>query len=261
MQTFAAEGAWPRLVAAGVGESSRILDGRIGELVRETPGRRTWRFTDAAGVELYLKQYAPGSGRAGKVARLAAPARIEARRLLDLRAAGLPVPELLFACWSRWGGRGKGATIQVGHPGTGVDVLLENATESARERFVLERLAPLVRRLHAAGFYHRDLYSGHFVATDLDSDPHLIDVARVRDSPGIGQRLRVKDLAAQLVSLRGLVSDTCLLRAFAIYRGGVDLPARWRGRSGGRALLGRVQRKAVRIVRHVPRHDPPVRRA
>ena len=249
-----APGARERLEGLGLSSPRRVLGADLGELVRESPGRRTWRFRDPRdGVELFLKQYEAGSGRSGKISRLLAPARIEAQRLLELGRAGLPVPELLFACW----GRGPGATMQRAVPGIGLDELMRGAARRECESAFSSHVAPLLTAMHAAGFFHRDFYSGHLLARGLGEELSLIDVARVRRWPGPGQRLRVKDLAAALASFYEHVGPTCFLRAFASYCEGVELPLRWRGAAGKRRLARAVVRKARRIRRHRPLRDEP----
>ena len=244
------------------------------EVVRETPGRRSWRLEAADGGTYYLKQYAPGAGRKGKIARWAAPARLEAQCLRDMAGAGLPVPELVCACWLRssWpgaacgraGGAGPGAVLMRGLPGRGVDELLPLAAPDLCRDFFLERLLPFVRRLHSLDFYHRDLYSGHFLAQSLAQQPALVDVARVRRSAGPWGRLRVKDLAALLFSFRPYVSDWTLLRAYVSYIRGLPQAAgsgRGSRRQARRRLAQRVQRRARRMARHVPNWDVPAAQA
>ncbi|MCA8968222.1 MAG: hypothetical protein KDC95_00510 [Planctomycetes bacterium] len=258
-------------IAASLGGASietvrpeRLVNGRIGTLVRETPGRRTFRVEPVPGGEgaVVVKQYAPGAGRRGKIARWAAPAQIECQRLLELGRAGIPVPRLLFGCWSRLGGFGPGVTIQAALPGEGLDEVFPRAHPVARTRCALADLLPLVRELHGAGYVHRDLYLGH-VLGQLDDSGRirihgLVDVARATTRHGWGHRLRVKDLAALFVSLAPWVETRILLRGFASYCAGSVLPARWCGRSGRRRLLAAILARAERMRRHRPRFDPPV---
>lgn len=249
---------------------ARLVGERFGCLVRETDGRRSARLDAgvggggaAGGLGVFIKQYDAGSGRSGKIARRAAPARIEAERLVQLGRLGLPVPELLFACWSRSGGRGPGATVQVVIEGRGLDEVFAEASEAARARCVEKALLPIVVRLHECGYFHRDLYLGHFlgeVQADHQIRVHgLVDVARAVRSAGFLGRLRVKDLAALLVSLDPWVSRRVLFRAYIEYAACLELPARWTGRGGRRRLLRAVMRRAARMLRHRPRFDPALR--
>ncbi|MCB9917102.1 MAG: hypothetical protein H6832_01705 [Planctomycetes bacterium] len=258
-------------IAAALGGASietvrpeRLVNGRIGTLVRETPGRRTFRVEPTRGGEgaVLVKQYDPGAGRRGKIARWAAPARIECQRLLELADGGMPVPRLLFGCWSRLGGFGPGATIQAALPGDGLDEVFPRAQSVARAQCALEALLPLVCELHGAGYVHRDLYLGHVLGRLDDSGEirihGLVDVARATTRHGWGQRLRVKDLAALCVSLAPWVENRVLVRGFVSYCDGSVLPPRWCSRSGKRRLLTAILARADRMRRHRPRFDPAV---
>lgn len=258
-QCYFAEGARERLERLGLSSPHGILRAERGDCVRAAPGRRTWRIRDTDdGAEFFLKQYAPGSGRFGKIARFRTPARLEAERLLALSQLGLPVPPLVFACWERGGGPGaSGVTVQRAVPGHGLDELMKAASVEACERALLRDVLPILVGLHAAGYFHRDFYSGHLLAERLGAPVSLIDVARARRGAGPGQRLRVKDLAAALASFYDRVRRPSLVRAFLGYCRDVDLPLRWRGRNGRRRLAQAVVRKARRIRRHAPRHDDP----
>lgn len=245
------------MASLGLDGPIHVLEARSGEAVREAPGRRTWKLCDPRdGVDLYLKQYAAGAGRSGRIARWRSPAEVEALRLVELGRAGLPVPELVYACW-RAGPRYDGATIQRSVPGSGLDELMSSAPEPDCGQVLCAQVVPIVAELHSACFFHRDLYSGHLIAERLGAPLTLVDVARVRRDAGFRQRLRVKDLAAILASFFDRVHVRALLRAFVLYCTRVALPARWIGRGGRRALARAVVRKARRIRRHRPRFDAP----
>lgn len=70
------------------------------------------------------------------------------------------------------------------------------------ERFTVA-LAEFVRKFHAAGLVHRDLYGCHIFAQHLETDPtfHLIDLARVFRPRRLASRWRIKDLAQLYYSL------------------------------------------------------------
>jgi hypothetical protein len=125
-----------------------------------------------------------------------------------------------------------------------------------RRREVIEAVAALARRFHAAGFHHRDLYLCHFFVqedvTDRAAGPqptgrplslYLIDLQRCGRLGGRSRRWLVKDLAQLHRSLgeAGFTSDDWGILAG---RYGLSDPR----------LLAAVERKSARIARHVPRY-------
>lgn len=115
----------------------------------------------------------------------------EATNLLDLAAAGLRVPAPLAAGEVTTGRRRRSFVALealTGEPLTG--------PPAAGRRARIEAVATLVGRLHAAGFWHKDLYAEN-VRVDPTLGPGLLDCERVeRRAGGPPRRWRVKDLAA-----------------------------------------------------------------
>lgn len=174
----------------------------------------------------------------------------EGEILRALAAAAVPVP-LLVASGSEPDGRSFVVTRAVA--GAPLDDVLREGRLSVpeRRRDVLRRLARLVRRLHAAGFVHRDLYLCHVLLSDDASELTLIDVERAL--PRRRTRWRVKDLAALLSSApNGSASRTDALLFLREYLG---------GRGGLRRWAIRIARKAARIRAHVPRRRDSIPRA
>ena len=98
----------------------------------------------------------------------------------------------------------------------------------ARRRQLVRGVAALVRRFHAAGFNHRDLYCCHvFVRAPADGDVidvepalYLIDLQRVQRHRWRRRRWRVKDLAQLAYSVPAeRVSRTDRMRFFREYLG------------------------------------------
>ena len=117
---------------------------------------------------------------------------------------------------------------------------------------LVDRLADLAARLHAANLHHRDLYLCHFfVRADL-ADVRLIDAGRVRRLPRWPLRKRwvVKDLAQVRYAMLDKQWPGALWQRFlARYAAG--------GGYSVRALTGAIDRKTQRIARH----DRHLRRA
>jgi tRNA A-37 threonylcarbamoyl transferase component Bud32 len=116
---------------------------------------------------------------------------------------------------------------------------MDDVWETLDRRRAVRAVADLARRLHACGLVHRDLYLNHLFVAKGGDEITLIDLARVQRTRK--RRRRVKDLAALVMSARGLASRTDLLRGLRRY-------------GGGRKLARAVLRKAARMARHVPRN-------
>jgi heptose I phosphotransferase len=110
----------------------------------------------------------------------------------------------------------------------------------AQRRALLRELAGLVRRLHRAGFCHRDLYLSHvFLDLQPSAAPRLtlIDLQRVFRPRWRRRRWQIKDLAALYYSSP----------AAAIFR---EYLGRSRLRAADKRLARKVLAKARRIARH-----------
>ena len=224
-----------------------LLAASLGRVVRATPLRQTRRIPLPRGDSCFLKQYAPGAGRAGRITWLRAPARAEWQALDELAHAGLAVPDLLAAVWHRRGDGARSAILMASAPGEPLDVLLARGIDRDGRAWLLRELPAFVARLHRAGFWHRDLYAAHLlVDADWRSPPTLIDVARVRRTRRLSRRRRVKDLAALCYSLQPRLSRGLLLRLLCAYLGKPGLD------TAGKRLVRSIARKVRRIARHRP---------
>ena len=132
-----------------------------------------------------------------------------------------------------------------------------------RARF--EGVAALVRRMHESGVHHRDCYACHFLL-DLDSamrvgqdEPPrilLIDLHRARLGDRIGDRARVKDLAALLFSSLDFgLTRADMLRFASVY---LDATTREVARPAS-GLWRRVRERAEQLYRKVHGREPPRR--
>ena len=220
-----------------------------GEVVRETPLRRTTRVTDAAGSAYFLKRYEPGAARAGRIHRSRAPAEVEWSALESLPRLHISTPEPLVGLWTAAGDRGPSCLLMRGVDGVALDEALEAGAVS--EAWLVDELASAVARLHIAGLQHRDLYAAHVFFCGDEQRPCLIDVARVRRSIGgrLSRQRRVKDLAALAYSLGPRLRAPLLMRMLRRYQAAAGLTS---ARSAHRRLVRRVLRKRRAIARHVP---------
>jgi tRNA A-37 threonylcarbamoyl transferase component Bud32 len=249
---------WPEMLAA-------LFEARPSTWLRRMPQRETFAWPAADGP-LVAKRFV-GDPESKAWSSLAwwvprrSPARREAENLIALRAAGLPVPRAV-AWWEEPNPAG-GAR----HPFARSAVLMQRVRHDANLRQVVERapreaarawlrpLAELVARLHASGWYHRDLYLHHFVLAEEPGRPLqivLLDLGRARLERKPWRRWFVKDLAALQMSTPAAIGAAARLRFVATY-------ARARGldRSEARSLARAALAKARRLAAHAPRQVDP----
>ncbi len=168
--------------------------------------------TAAGPVVWYLKRYGPQS-LAGRVHTLVGgegriPGRREARNIAAVRAAGVPTMRALAAGRGGWLGGCRSYVVMTAVPGEALERCLPgfyhrvDSRSAAMARFNAA-LVELVRKLHAGGLMHRDLYASHIFMDETPGGPELflIDLARVFRPRSRVFRWRVKDLAAMKYSL------------------------------------------------------------
>jgi len=89
----------------------------------------------------------------------------------------------------------------------------------ARKRALLQEVADIARRLHAAGICHRDFYLCHFLQTSEQESLVLIDLHRALIRRPLARRWIVKDLGSLYFSaLEAGLTRRDLLRFVARYR-------------------------------------------
>jgi len=178
------------------------------------------------------------------------PGLREAVLLESLGRSGVPVPAVV-AGGRLADGRSFVATRAVEGALPLDDALRRGAIRAgADRRAALVRLARAVRRLHDAGFVHRDLYLCHVL---LSAGGRLVVIDWGRALKRRRLRWRVKDLAALHASAPpGIVTARDSLRFLREYLG---------KRVSLRPWARRVARKAARYRSHVPRRRGAAPRA
>ncbi len=154
------------------------------------------------------------------------------------------IPTVPLVGWGR-SADGRGFLVTLDLAGY-VDAEKAVAAGLAVDR-IIEPVARLAARLHAAGLHHRDLYLCHFFVSETDpGDLRLIDAARVRRLPRwpLGRRWIIKDLAQLVFSLRNAGADEQHIHRV------LETYAAARGLSGLDRLRRKIDRKAARIARH-----------
>ncbi len=171
--------------------------------------------------------------------------------LRALAASGLPMADCV-AVGRRTGGASVIWTRGV-RPGTTLREALPGLVrEGPSRRALLLETAAIARRLHAAGFCHRDLYLDHLLleARGESVGLVLIDVSRVEWFARLPWRARIKDLAALEFSGRDAgASRVERWRVLRAYLRGSALDAR-------RVAMAAIA-KADRIADHERRNGRP----
>ncbi len=242
-----------------------LFEARPANCLRRMPDRLTFVWPGSDGP-LVAKRFV-GDPQSTTLSALAwwvprrSPARREAENLLALKAEGVPVPRAV-AWWEEpnpaGGARHAFARSAVLMQRVRHEVNLRELAERTPREAAHEWLLPLadvVARLHALGWYHRDLYLHHFVVSGergKDLQLVLLDLGRARKERNPRRRWFVKDLAALQMSAPSCVSERSRLRFVAAY-------ARARGlaRSETRSLARAADAKARRMAQHLPKHVDP----
>ncbi len=200
------------LAAAGLSTLAQVMSFREVELFRALPDRdngwfwlhdtigerkRCWlKRHRASTFRVWLRRYLNGEASASD-------GTYEAQMSARCQSAGVATPIVVSAGKSQdvpW--RAESFVITQHVPGQQADHLLQAQPNLLAE--VIEPTAALLRRLHAAKLYHRDLYWCHlFIDRQAGSSEitcRLIDLQRMKSNPWFGWRWQIKDLAQFLVS-------------------------------------------------------------
>lgn len=237
-----------------------------GELAKQKDGRRTLRFT-LEGRGLFLK-YHPGPGWREIVRNLlqlrlpVLDAGQEYRALLRLAARGVPSlsPVGYGVCGASPATRRSFLVTEEIAPAVSLERFCSRwrgAPPGARaRRLLIERIAQLVRDMHAAGVNHRDLYLCHVLLEPQTLETareaaavrlHLIDLHRAQIRARVPRRWAVKDLGGLWYSARDCgLGRRDLLRFLRVYFGPRPLREALRRE---RRLLAAVERRAAWMVR------------
>ena len=125
--------------------------------------------------------------------------------------------------------------------------LLPDKEKFHLKRELIKQVALLTRKMHHAGFYHRDFYLTHLLVKRLPQgfDLKIIDLQRGIRYPLLKKRWKIKDLASLNYSTsRLIVTERDRLRFYKWYRGTAKLGEE------DRFLIKKIERKTKRIDQH-----------
>jgi hypothetical protein len=230
--------------------------------VVRTAGPRVTRRIETPGGVLYLKAHRglqPGWRRLAFLGRGAtSPARLEWEAMDAMRRAGFDVPEPVAVGETPTvvGCPPRSFLLMREVPGVPLDRFLEDGDPDARgsgpraaANAVLRDVSGMIRRLHATGFYHKDLYCCHLVVTRDPrwGRPFFIDLQRVERGQPPRRRWLVKDLAALHLTAPACVTRADRMRFLLNYLCKSRLDAQAKG------WVREVVEKAGRLGAHVPK--------
>lgn len=207
--------------------------------------------TEGQKQRLFVKRFQspPASARARTRAPACSVAGVERHWVTALTQADIPVPRIAaFGEEVRGGREVRSVLVLADVGGISLETMAAHADRPAPRQLV-EGVADLVRRLHRAGFIHRDLYLSHvFLTNNRPRTPELalIDLQRVMQRPWRWRRWQARDLAQLAYSTpQHVAGRTARLRFLRRYLEGVGLHSR-----AARAIMRRVLRKSAQIAAH-----------
>jgi hypothetical protein len=255
------EGPWRGWAAADWAEAAARLAAQSGAepspgavLVKPGHTSTVWRLTLEDGRTLYVKRH----NRAGKNGLGPSRSLAAFRRGHALLARGIATARPAAAVDRRRGGAVRDTLLLTeAVQGEPLHRWLRRGPAPADRRRVLGRLARLVRRLHEAGFSHRDLKAPNVLVAPTsgpDARPVLVDLDGLRGGRPVSARRRARDLMRLSVSLdeAGLGRRTDRLRFLRTYLGRPGCPREMAvlgRRRGGARLARRLRRWWRRIAR------------
>ena len=124
-----------------------------------------------------------------------------------------------------------------------LDEYLAEQLSFAAKSALIAQTAGLVKKMHAAGFNHRDLYLCH-ILRESSGKLYIVDLHRVQRRAQVPERWQIKDIAALNYSAPRTVSRTDRLRFLKAYLGSGHLT------SGDKRFILKVLKKTQTMLEH-----------
>ncbi len=179
---------------------------------------------------------------------------------LDISQADVSIPKTI-ACGGQWQGffekQSFIITLELENARSLEKRLPEcfysNTPDSYKDRKeFIRKLADFIRRFHATGYRHRDLYLAHIFLSD-NGTLSLIDLHRCFRPKYLKSRYQIKDLAQLHYSCPGqTISVADRIGFYRCYAGVKRLTA------ADKACIQKIHAKALRIARHDRKHGRDV---
>jgi len=200
----------------GLNSVTEFLQTDRGEMLRRLPDRENWRIDlrgpKDQGCHAYLKKHRPHQPSLFKPSWISSsevsPGEVEAENIRALEAYDIPTMTLI-AHGKRVEDNGRQESFVLTEELKNfqqLDLFLEERFGAATDprdpnlKKLLNAVAEVASRFHAAGFNHRDFYTCHFFVKeqstpDVRFEVRLIDLQRVQRRKHSLRRWIVKDLA------------------------------------------------------------------
>jgi hypothetical protein len=234
----------------GLRDFDRLMQRGDGEIIKHAISqRKTVRLRLPDGCSIYLKRHY----RAGFLASLKKLLKFspeptafdEFANIAAFHKSGIPTVTPVCA-----GRRGAGplqtesflVTLALGDC-IKLDDYLNGPLSFAAKLALIDQTAGLIKKMHGAGFNHRDLYLCH-ILRDSTGSLFVADLHRVQRRVRVPERWLVKDIAALNYSAPRTVSRTCRLRFLKAYLGSDRLTR------GDRRFILKVLKKTRRMLEH-----------
>jgi tRNA A-37 threonylcarbamoyl transferase component Bud32 len=252
------------------GEAARVRDeiARRLDALERTPGaqvlkrnlvRQVLRVPLADGRRVIVKRY-PVGGAQQLVKYLVRPSRARTEWEIGraLERAGLAAAVPLAYAERRQGGALRDAALVTREIPDALHLnayihrhLRGDAGRDALRAQLYDALARFARRLHDAGFAHRDFHGGNLLVNGAPAAPrlHLIDLHSARRRRRVSERARWRDLVKLLHSLRADSTPAERLHIAQAYAAAAATPtriARWQAEG---SLGARIEDALVRLER------------
>ena len=237
------------------------------ELLKEGRTSTVWRIAIDGGRSLIAKRHNRARER-GLVRGVLGPSRSMAafRRGHALLARGIATARPAAAVDRRGGGRVRDTLVMTeAVAGEPLSDWLRRGPPAAERRRVVRELARMIRRMHDAGFSHRDLKAPNILISPAGGQPVLVDLDGLRERAAVSAGRRARDLMRLSVSLDewGVARQADRLRFLRTYlgrRGCMGAITVRRRRRGDRRPARRLRRWWRKIARLSQRKAAALRR-
>jgi tRNA A-37 threonylcarbamoyl transferase component Bud32 len=188
------------------------------------------------------------------------------RRGHALLARGIATARPAAAVDRRGGGRVRDTLVMTeAVAGEPLSDWLRRGPPAAERRRVVRELARMIRRMHDAGFSHRDLKAPNILIAPAGGQPVLVDLDGLREGAAVSAGRRARDLMRLSVSLDewGVARQADRLRFLRTYlgrRGCMGAITVRRRRRGDRRPARRLRRWWRKIARLSQRKAAALRR-